>query len=90
VRGILEGITRHTVIELCTELDIQASEVSVPVGALHAADEVFISSTAGGIMSVTTIDSAAIGDGQPGPITKRLIDLYWRKHTDPAWTIPVN
>lgn len=90
LRGVLEGITRHTVIELCAELGIQANKVPILVDDLHAADEVFISSTAGGIMSVTTIDNVAIGDGQPGPITKRLTDLYWRKHTDPAWTIPVN
>jgi branched-chain amino acid aminotransferase len=90
VRGVLEGITRHTVIELCAELGIDASTVPVPVDDLHNADEVFISSTAGGIMSITSIDGVAVGNGEPGPITKRLTDLYWKKHADPAWTTVID
>jgi branched-chain amino acid aminotransferase len=30
-----------------------------------------------------------VADGAPGPITRRLIDLYWQKHQDPAWSTPV-
>ncbi len=69
-RGVLEGITRHTVIELCAELGINASKAPVPVDALHNAAEVFISSTAGGIMPITRVDDVAIGNGNPGPITR--------------------
>ncbi len=90
VRGVLEGITRHTVIELCAELGIDASKALVPVDDLHNADEVFISSTAGGIMPVTRIDDVAIGNSQPGPLTQQLTDLYWQKHSDPAWTTPID
>ena len=89
-RGVLEGITRHTVIELCAELGIDASKAPVPVDDLHNADEVFISSTAGGIMPVTRIDDVAIGNGNPGPITRKLTDLYWQKHNDPDWTTPID
>ncbi|TJX18407.1 MAG: branched-chain amino acid transferase, partial [Mesorhizobium sp.] len=50
----------------------------------------FITSTAGGIMPVTEIDRAEIADGKVGPITSRLMALYWQKHDDPAWSTPVN
>ncbi|SJM28069.1 hypothetical protein BQ8482_1070001 [Mesorhizobium delmotii] len=49
----------------------------------------FITSTAGGIMPVTRIDDAAISNGQVGYVTRRLMDLYWRKHDDPAWSTAV-
>ena len=87
--GVLEGITRQTALELCAELGIAASLAAVSPDALRAANEVFITSTAGGIMSVTRIDDVAIGDGHPGPLTRRLTDLYWDKHRDPAWTTAV-
>jgi branched-chain amino acid aminotransferase len=61
----------------------------VAVKDLAEADEVFITSTAGGIMPVTRIEGAPVGSGHPGAVTKRLMDLYWAKHDDPAWTTPV-
>ncbi|BCG76043.1 hypothetical protein MesoLj113a_72010 [Mesorhizobium sp. 113-1-2] len=57
---------------------------------IKGADEVFITSTAGGIMPVTRIDQAPIANGQVGPVTRRLIDLYWQKHTDPQWSTAGN
>ena len=87
--GTLQGITRRTALELCAELAIPARQGVLTAEALRAADEVFITSTAGGIMPVTRIDDAAVADGRPGPLTGRLPDLYWQKHSDPAWTTPV-
>ena len=46
---------------------------------MRGADEVFICSTAGGIMPVRAVDDQAIGDGSPGPTTQRLAALYWSK-----------
>ena len=88
-RGVLEGITRRSAIELCRELGIPVSEAPLAVAELMAADEVFITSTAGGIMPVTRIDERAVGDGRPGPLSARLTELYWAKHRDPAWSTPV-
>ncbi|WP_246188590.1 aminotransferase class IV [Nitratireductor arenosus] len=87
--GVLSGITRRTVFDLCAELELTCRAEPVSEDALKAADEVFITSTAGGIMPVTKIDGVAIGDGTPGPLTRRLSDLYWQKHTDPAWSTAV-
>ncbi len=87
--GVLQGITRQTALDLCAELGIAAHLRVVSAEALKRADEVFITSTAGGIMAVTRIDDGAIGDGRPGPLTRRLTDLYWDKHRDPDWTTAI-
>jgi branched-chain amino acid aminotransferase len=52
--------------------------------ALRAADEALITSTAGGIVPVTRIDHRPLGDGEPGPVTTRLKNLYWQRH-DEGW-----
>jgi branched-chain amino acid aminotransferase len=54
------------------------------------ADEAFLTSTAGGVMPVTTIDGRQLGDGAPGPITTQLRSAYWEAHDDPRWTTPVD
>lgn len=87
--GVLPGITRRTVFDLCAELHFPATAADLPVAELSAADEVFITSTAGGIMAVTRIDGRPVADGAIGPITRRLTDLYWKKHDDPAWSLAV-
>jgi len=88
--GVLEGITRMTVLDLCRELGIPAEAAVLTAEALRRADEVFITSTAGGIMPVTRIDGAPVGSGRPGPLTGRLTELYWQKHSDPDWSTPVD
>jgi branched-chain amino acid aminotransferase len=88
-RGVLEGITRETIMELAAELGIKARHRPFPKEALYAADEVFVTSTAGGVMPVTKVDGRLIGNGQPGVLTQELTDLYWKKHADPAWSTPV-
>lgn len=88
-RGVLEGITRRTVLELAGKLNIDARLEPLKADALRGADEVFLSSTAGGIIPVNHIDGNAIGDGSPGPVTQRIKRMYWDLHEDPAWTTPV-
>lgn len=78
-RGVLEGITRMSVIELCADEGIPLEETEVPAEALRAADEVFLSSTAGGVLPVTQVDGRPVVDGTPGPLTRRLRDLYWSR-----------
>ncbi|RUT97272.1 branched-chain amino acid transferase [Mesorhizobium sp. USDA-HM6] len=87
--GVLPGITRRTVFDLCADAGLSAIATDVSVAALRTADEVFITSTAGGIMPVTIIDGAPVADGKVGPITRRLAALYWQKHEDPAWSSAV-
>jgi branched-chain amino acid aminotransferase len=87
--GVLPGVTRRTVFDLCSELGIPAEAGDVAVTELRTADEVFITSTAGGIMAVTRIDGAPVADGKIGPVTQALTELYWKKHDDPAWSLAV-
>ncbi|WP_049815122.1 aminotransferase class IV [Bradyrhizobium sp. WSM2793] len=87
--GVLPGITRRTVFDLCAETGLSVAAADISRSEIKAADEVFITSTAGGIMPVTRIDGAAIGKGDVGSVTRCLMDLYWRKHDDPAWSTAV-
>jgi branched-chain amino acid aminotransferase len=59
------------------------------VSALYRASELFATSTAGGIMPLTTLDGTPVGDGRPGPVTTRLREAYWAAHRDPRHTSPV-
>jgi branched-subunit amino acid aminotransferase/4-amino-4-deoxychorismate lyase len=88
-RGVLEGITRKTVVELAQTLNVDCRLTKVPVKGLREADEVFITSTAGGVMPVRSIDKKLVGDGLPGPVTMRIRDMYWKLHEDPAYSTPV-
>ena len=88
-RGILEGITRKTVIELAAEDGIPLEAREVPANEVRTADEVFITSTAGGVIPVTTVDGRAVGAGKPGPITLRLRGAYWDLHQDPRFILPI-
>ena len=75
--GILMGITRQTVFELAAEHRLPAREAQLTAYDLYAADEVFLTSTAGGIMPLVEIDGRPIGDGKPGPVSQRIHGLYW-------------
>jgi len=88
--GVLKGITRQTVIDLCNETGTSIEIAPVASNRVRTADEVFISSTAGGIMSVTRVDGAEIASGTPGPLTQRLTEAYWERHNDPEWSSAVN
>ena len=82
--GVLEGITRRTVVELCQHTNIKAEFGTLSAGDLRRADEVFMTSTAGGIMAIRKVDDHVIGAGTRGPVTKRLSDMYWAMHDGPA------
>ncbi len=87
--GVLEGITRKTVIELAARDRIPLEARPVPAEEFRRADEVFVSSTAGGIIPITTLDGEAVGGGRPGPVTRRLRAAYWDLHEDPRFSLPV-
>lgn len=88
-RGVFEGITRLSMIELAPELQLAVAERALPAEELRRADEVFITSTAGGVMPVTRLDGAVLGDGRPGPATRALHDLYWQRHAEGWHATPV-
>ncbi len=87
---VLEGITRASVRELCQELDIPFALKGITPGELRDADEVFLTSTAGGVMPVSRVDERILGNGRPGPLTTRIRDAYWRKHEQGWYATPVD
>lgn len=88
--GVLLGITRKTVLELADEQGIDCEVGRLNPKQLLAADEVFLTSTAGGIMPVSSIDGVLIGRGDPGPVTQMFRELYWQAHRNPKWTEKIN
>jgi branched-chain amino acid aminotransferase len=85
-RGVLEGITRLTVLDIATELGIPAQIEAVPLSHLYDADELFLTSTAGGVMPVAELDGRPVGDGAVGAVTGRIRQTYWDWHADPRFT----
>lgn len=62
----------------------------VPVELAYQSDELFMCTTAGGIMPITVLDGKPVKDGKIGPITKIIWDGYWKMHFDSAYTIAVD
>ena len=89
-RGVLEGVTRRTAIELATDAGYEAVRRCVFADEARTADEVFVTSTVGGIMPVTKVDGRAVGSGSPGPITLELSEAYWGLHDDPQYALAVD
>jgi len=73
---ILHGITRKAVLEFARVAQITVEERSFTVEEAKAADEAFITSATTFVMPVVQIDDTPIGSGQPGPLTKRLREIY--------------
>ena len=71
------------------EHGIPAREAQLTPYDLYAADEVFITSTAGGIMPLVEIDGRPIADGKPGPVSQRIHGLYWQLRESGKDAVPI-
>jgi branched-chain amino acid aminotransferase len=87
--GCLLGITRLTVFDLAKEMSIPAKACKITSEEVRVADEIFMCTTAGGIMPVKSIDGISISGGKPGPITMKLHDAFWKAHDRPEYSMPV-
>jgi branched-subunit amino acid aminotransferase/4-amino-4-deoxychorismate lyase len=87
--GILQGITRQTIFDLCLQLQLTCTAKRISPRDLENADEVFITSTAGGVMPVTRANGKPVSTGKPGPISLRIKGLYWAMHDSDVWRSPV-
>jgi len=74
-----EGITRATVMEICAAAKIRCVETDLSVVDVYSANEMFCTGTMGELAAVTRLDNRQIGDGNVGPMTKRLSDLYAKR-----------
>jgi D-alanine transaminase len=73
---ILPGITRHLVLELAAAHAIPCQEKDLPATLLATASEVWLTSSTKEIVPVTTVDGRPVGDGAPGPLWRRMRELY--------------
>lgn len=74
--GALGGITRHAVMDICTELGIPCREMVMNRFDILRADECFLTGTAAEVIAATSLDGRTIGTGHAGPITKRILARY--------------
>lgn len=74
--GTLEGITRNVIIELAKQLGFEIREDVFTRHDVYIADEVFLTGTAAEVIAVVKVDGRNIADGQPGPVTKKLLEAF--------------
>lgn len=74
--GILDGITRATVMQLLADDGYQVVEQELTRSDLYNADELFFTGTAAEVTPIRELDGRAVGDGKPGPVTKRAQELF--------------
>jgi branched-chain amino acid aminotransferase len=74
--GILEGITRDAVMDIARGVGIKVVERAMDRHDIYTADECFLTGTAAEVIPVVEVDARPIGTGQPGPITKDLLERF--------------
>ena len=79
-RGVLAGVSRKTVLEMAEHHGINTSVRSLSVEELLEADEIFLSSSGGGVIPIMRVNETIFGNGASGPISVQLNETYW------AWT----
>lgn len=80
--GVLEGITRKIAMEICSEHNLTVSETELGLDVLLGADEVFVTTTGGGIIPVARVNDHIFSNNAPGELTQSLSDTYWQWHSD--------
>ncbi len=77
--GLLEGLTRNFLFEVGHDAGVDVRYETLFPADLESADEAFITSTTKELSPVTQIDNRPVGNGKPGPVTKKLLDAYRRR-----------
>jgi branched-chain amino acid aminotransferase len=91
-QGVLEGISRRTAIELATAAGYTVEQRALGVDELRRADEIFLSSTGGGVIPISHLDGVPVAGrsaGSFGPVSAQLQAAYWALHDDPRYVEPV-
>jgi branched-chain amino acid aminotransferase len=80
--GLLEGITREFIFEVGDDAGVPVQKATLYPADLETAQEAFITGSTRELSPVVRIDGRPVGDGQPGPITRRLLDAFRRRAHD--------
>ena len=78
--GMLEGISRKSVFEICAELGIPCEATDIQKDDFISASEVFTATTAGGLVPVTRVNGRILGNDVIGPTTAKILQTYWDWH----------
>ena len=89
-RGVLAGVSRKTVLEMAEHLGINTSVRSLSVEELLEADEVFLSSSGGGVIPIIRVNETIFGNGASGPISVHLNETYWKWTTLEKYRDPID
>jgi len=81
--GILSGVTRNRTIRLIRELGYEVSEKTITPFDITTADEAFLTGTLAEVAPIAKVKGYTIGDGTPGPITRKIIKEFTRIRTNP-------
>jgi len=76
---ILPGVTRAAVLALARDLGVPVREAPCTLGELRGAAEVFVANTTADVMPVVALDGRPVGDGRPGPVTRRVGEALARR-----------
>lgn len=82
-----EGITRATVLEICTAISVPHTEIDLTLDDVYRADEVFCTGTMGELAGVIKVDDRMIGSGQVGPMTGRLSEAFGQRTANEGFPI---
>ena len=89
-RGVLAGVSRKTILEMAEHLGINTSVRSLSVEELLEADEVFLSSSGGGVIPIIRVNETIFGNGASGPISVQLNETYWKWTTLEKYRDPID
>ena len=90
--GVLEGVTRRTVIEMAQAAGLVVEQRLLAVDELRRADEIFLSTSGGGVVPISHLDGLPVAGrraGEFGPVSAQLQQRYWQLHEDPRLVEPV-
>jgi branched-chain amino acid aminotransferase len=75
--GALEGVTQNSVVTIARDLDFEVETDQMVRSDLYTAEEAFLTGTAAEVVPITSVDDRTVGDGRPGPITRRIQEVYF-------------
>jgi branched-chain amino acid aminotransferase len=74
--GALEGITQSSVMTIASDLGFEVETANILRSDLYVAEEAFLSGTAAEVVPIASVDDRVVGDGRPGPVTRRIQEVF--------------
>jgi branched-chain amino acid aminotransferase len=78
-QGALKGVTRSTIFDIAAELKLPIREINLTRYDIWVADECFLTGSGAEVIPTVKLDGRTIGDGRPGPVTRRVLEAFRRR-----------